>query len=183
MSRTHKDRYVSSPAGLVTVGAFAIGLLIAPDVDTPGDFSTLAGTCAQVIAGLLVVLAVQVTVGSFRGLDLRASDVKTGLVVGGVSLIAAVAALSPTLPIVLYAPLLALAVAGGLGALVTVMILGVRVIDGAWEAASLAALRRRAELGDDAAQHELLEKGERPPRPLVSPSPSRPGRPRHTDGA
>jgi len=178
-------RWVCSAPGMTATVAFFVGLIVAPHLNRAKavGFASLFATCAQVVAALLVVIAVQVTVITFRGLDLRASDVKTGLAAGCVSVVSAVAALSPSLPNPLYGLLLALAGAGGLGSLVTVVILGVKTIDRARGEAETAALRRRAALGDDAAAAELLAKGEYVPRPVVNPNPSHRAQPPRTGGA
>lgn len=169
----------------ITVFAFIAGWVVAPHLDHSNapSFDSLFATCAQVVAALLVVIAVEVTVTSFRGLDLRAGDVKLGLATGCISLIAAIAALSPSLPDGLYKLCLALAVSGGLGALATVLTLGGRAIGWRREEAELLALHRRAALGDGAAVEELLARGEPAPTPLVSPNPGRQGRPPRTGGA
>lgn len=154
--------HLRSAPTVTTIAAALVGWLIAPHLGhaTAAEFGTLFATCAQVAAGLLVVIAVQVTFSTFRGLDLRASDIKSGLLAACLSVASGVAALSPSLASWLYRPLLAVTVAGALGSLVTVVIVGFKVIDQAHEEAERAAKRRRAMLGDEAARQELLAEGQ-----------------------
>jgi hypothetical protein len=152
---------------LIPIAIFAVlnGALLAPDVDRAGaaGFGQMFGTCAQVVAALLIVIAVNVTVTTFRGLDLRPTTVKAGLGAGCVALVASIAATSPSLPEWLYKPCFAIATTGGLCTLVAVIVLGWKAIDQAHEGAELLALRRRAALNDSAAREELLELGEPAP--------------------
>jgi hypothetical protein len=146
--------------------AAVLAALIVPDLNsaTIGRFGQLFSTCAQVVGALLVVIAVEVSVGTFRGLDLPTSAVKTGLASGCLALAAAVAALSPSVPDGLYEVCFVVVVAGGVGSLVTVVLVGVRAIDQAWERATLVDTFRDAVLGDDAAIRKLLALGEPVPR-------------------
>jgi hypothetical protein len=149
---------VLAPIALAAV----LAALIVPDLNsaTIGRFGQLFSTCAQVIGALLVVIAVEVSVTTFRGLDLPKSGVKMGLASGCLALAAAVAALSPSVPDWTYEVCFVVVVAGGVGSLVTVVLVGIRAIDQAWEGAALADLRRDAVLGDDAAIKNLRELGE-----------------------
>jgi hypothetical protein len=142
--------------------AAVLAALIVPDLNsaTVGHFSQLFSTCAQVVGALLVVIAVEVSITTFRGLDLPKSGVKMGLASGCLALAAAVAALSPSVPDSVYEPCFVAVVAGGVGSLVTVVFVGVRAIDQAWEGATLADLRLDALLGDDTAQRKLRELAE-----------------------
>jgi hypothetical protein len=160
--RNDRERYLRSAPGAGATLAFFVGLLVAPDLDgaSSARFASLFATCAQVVAALLVVIAVEISATTFRGLDLRASDVKTGLTAGCVSVISAIAALSPSLPNAMYELAFGLAVGGAVGALGTVVMVGAKAIDQAREAADLAALQRRARLGDDAARSDLARMGE-----------------------
>jgi hypothetical protein len=150
--------WVLAPIVLAGLGAG----MIAPDMNdrTIAGFNQMFGTCAQVVAALLVVIAVEVSLTTFRGLDLPKAAVKTGLASGCMSLVAAVAALSPSLSDQLYDVCFVVALAGGAGSLVTVILVGLRAIDQAWEGAKLADVWRDAMLGDPAAKKELLELGE-----------------------
>jgi hypothetical protein len=164
----------------MVLGLIAGGLM-APELEG-GDtrFHPLLATSAQVVGALLVVIAVEVTVTTFRGLDLNASDVRTGLAGGCASLVAFIAALSPSLPDWVYEPLFAIGVGSAAAAVATVIVVALPAIDQAREAATVLALQRRARLGQKDARKELLERGEEVPEP-ITPSPSRPERtPRST---
>jgi hypothetical protein len=141
--------------------AFVVALLIAPDLSGGNStrFGSFFATSAQVVAALLVVLAVGVTAASFRGLDLRRRDLIAGMSEGCVALVAALTALSPSLPSWVYEPCFAVTVAGGLGSLITVLMLGVKAIDQAKQGATEEVLVLRASMGDTAAVEELARRG------------------------
>lgn len=117
---------VGALAALVVAAAFA------PDINTAhkaSQVSSLFSTSAQVIATLLVALALEARALPFRELNARrliAGGTLTYVIVGAV---AAIVALNPALSSCAYQVLFALTLAGGAGALLSVLAIAYHVID------------------------------------------------------
>jgi len=115
----------ASPIILFVIGV-AGGWALAPGRQSLEDHSWFSGffsTSAQVIATLFV--------GYALGARFYLSSVGVAiiaLVLVGVSEAAAVAALSPSLPADMYAPLMGLTIGGGLGALLAALLSAGRVV-------------------------------------------------------
>ncbi|MDX6627659.1 MAG: hypothetical protein QOE56_2648 [Solirubrobacterales bacterium] len=116
--------------GATPIILFAIGVAggwaLAPgreSLEAHSWFSGFFGTSAQVIATLFV--------GYALGARFYLSSVGVAiltLVLVGVSEVAAVAALSPSLPLDMYAPLMGLTIGGGLGSLLAALLSAGRVV-------------------------------------------------------
>jgi hypothetical protein len=120
-----QKRYLAASPLAVFIGGVALGWAIAPSYRSLGDhqwFSTFFGTSAQVIATLFVGYALG---ARFFMASVGIAIATVALV--GVSEIAAVAALSPSLPSGAYAPLTGLTIGGGLGALLAAILSAARV--------------------------------------------------------
>jgi hypothetical protein len=132
-------RIVAASPLFVFIAGFAVGWAIAPSYTSLKDhqwFSAFFGTSAQVIATLFVGYAL-----GARFFMSSVGIAVTTLMLVGLSEIAAVAALSPSLPSGLYGPLTGATIGGGLGALLAAMISAARV-------ATDEQAKRDATLGD-----------------------------------
>jgi hypothetical protein len=126
-------RWVPALPAIVFVVACALGWIAAPtqySLEHHGWFSTFFATCAQVVATLFVGYALG---ARYFLVGVRFSVATLMLV--GVAEIAAVAALSPSLPHMLYGPLMGLAVGGGLGSLTAALLSALTVLAGEQQAA------------------------------------------------
>jgi hypothetical protein len=120
-----KQRWVSACPLLVFLAGVALGWAIAPSYKSLGNhqwFSAFFGTSAQVIATLFVAYAL----GARLFMSSVGIAIATVALVGA-SEIAAVAALSPSLPSGAYAPLTGVTIGGGLGALLAAILSAARV--------------------------------------------------------
>jgi hypothetical protein len=121
-----KVRFGPTSPILLFVAGFALGWIFAPSrssFEAHSHFSDFFATAAAVIATLFV--------GYSLGARLYLSSVGIGiiaLVLVAVAEIAAVAALSPSLPPPAYAPLMGLTIGGGLGALAAALLSAARVL-------------------------------------------------------
>jgi small basic protein len=119
-------RFVGASPLIVFAVGFALGWVAAPSqhsFESHSWFSGFFGTSAQVIATLFVgyALGARVYLASVGVATLT-------LVLVGASEVAAVAALSPSLPAWMYAPLMGITIGGGFGALLAALLSAARVL-------------------------------------------------------
>jgi hypothetical protein len=110
------------PAGFALL-VLAAGLLLSPQIDSRNhqSFSDVFATMAQVIATLVIALAIEARALPIKETNLRRFVVGITLTYVGVGGAASVLGLNPSLPSCLYEPLYAVAMAGGAGGLLTVL--------------------------------------------------------------
>src|SRR4051794_17242103 len=130
-ARTRPARYVVKAPAIVALATLVAALLWAPEIHQGADherFSNLFGTTAQVIATLVVALAFEASALRREDTNLRRliATVTLGYVALGGT--AAVVALNPGLPESVYGPLFAVAMAGAVGALLSVLAIAYRAI-------------------------------------------------------
>jgi len=121
-----RRRFVSWVPIICFVVGLAAGWFFAPDHQSLEDhawFSGFFGTSAQVIATLFIGYALG---ARFYLASVRVAIITLLLV--GVSEIAAVAALSPSLPADFYAPLMGVTIGGGIGSLVAALLSAMHVV-------------------------------------------------------
>jgi hypothetical protein len=148
-----ETRSVVLVPGAVAALTFLLALWQAPSIDdhNHGEFSTLYGTAGQIIATLLVALALEA-----RALPLEFGNARR-LVAGftltyvGVGLVASVVALNGSLPSCAYEPLFALAMGGGAGALLSVLMIAYRIVDAEFDARRRRIRRPGSRDEDDTA--------------------------------
>jgi hypothetical protein len=124
----------------VFVAAFVLGFIAAPSLkslESHNWFSAFFATSAQVVATLFVAYAL----GARYFLVGVGFSVATLMLVA-IAEIAAVAALSPSLPHMLYGPLMGLTVGGGLGSLAAALLSALRVLAREQSAAQAQFLNR-----------------------------------------
>jgi hypothetical protein len=135
-------RWVPALPVVVFVVACSLSWIAAPDqysLEHHDWFSTFFATCAQVVATLFVGYALA---ARYFLVGVRFSVATLMLV--GLAEIAAVAALSPSLPHALYGPLMGLAVGGGLGSLTAALLSALTVLAGEQQAAQTQFLEQIA---------------------------------------
>jgi hypothetical protein len=130
--RRPASRVVGVPAAASAV-VLVLAFIVAPDIDPGTDhgrFSNLFGTTAQVIATLIVALAFEArALKEERDANVRRLVATVTVGYAALGGIASVVALNPELPGCMYRPLFAIAMAGGLGALLTVLATAYRIMD------------------------------------------------------
>jgi len=132
-----KKRWVMASPLIVFGAGLAVGWAVAPgrrSLEGHQWFSAFFGTSAQVIATLFVGYALG---ARFYMVGIGFATATLGFV--ALAEVAAVMALSPSLPIWLYGPLMGVTVGGGLGALVAALVSAARLL------AAERADRERAE--------------------------------------
>jgi hypothetical protein len=123
-SRTGVRILLLSLGLLVAIGILAA--LAAPDLGhdvTHDKYAGMFATIAQVVATLLVALAVEARLLAAIDQRLRVATALAVVVCVGVSIAASVALMSRGLPECFYAPLFGVSVGGGLAALVMILVL------------------------------------------------------------
>jgi hypothetical protein len=126
---------------------------------THEHWSPLFGATAQVIATLLVALVVEVHTPFTRGGELaaRVAAAFAGVMLGAGG-VAALIALSPSLPDPAYRILFAVATGGATGGFVAVVMIGISVVIGTVTKVDEESLKRLAEAGDPSAVEVLLRR-------------------------
>jgi hypothetical protein len=131
LSKHPAHRLIRFMPALAAVAAYVIGLVIAPAIESDVDqqrWSGFFGTSAQVIATLLLALAIEARFVSRAQLfpNARWAHIAVGYVALGE--LAAVTGLSPSVAPCLYTQAFAITVGGGVGALITVVLIGARAL-------------------------------------------------------
>jgi hypothetical protein len=122
---------------IVAIVAYIFGVTVSPDIDTDvqhARWTGFFGTAAQVTATLLVVLAVEGKLAAGTALMPKRGGALLTVLYIAVGLIAAVGALSPSLSDDAYCQLFAFTVAGGVGALFSVVLIAARSLSLAYTA-------------------------------------------------
>jgi hypothetical protein len=125
-----KDYLVAVPFA-VAVAGYVAGLSLSPEIDNDVEharWTGFFGTAAQVTATLLVVLAVEGRLASRTEMFARLGGAVLTVGYVAVGIVAAVAGLSPSLSGAQYRHLFAITVAGGAGALFSVVLIGARAL-------------------------------------------------------
>ena len=114
---------------LVALTGYVLALLLSPDIDTPREharWTSFFGTAAQVTATLFVVLVLEGRLAARTQLLPRLEGAVVTVIYVAIGILAAGLGLSPSLSDTLYCQSFALTVAGGVGALLGVVIIGMR---------------------------------------------------------
>ena len=138
MTQSRSGRVVASVQCSVAVLAGLLAWILAPDVDSAaqhGAFVDFFATSAQVIAALMVALAIE----SRLAVRHRVLAIVTALCLS-LGEISAVAALSPSLPDASYRWLFVFTVGGGSGAMVAAVIIGAQTLVAEANASALREL-------------------------------------------
>ncbi len=153
-----ETRLVVGAPAISALVVFLLALWRAPEItsDNQRDFANFYGTTGQVVATLFVALAVEVrALPTTFGNTVRLVVIVTLMYVA-LGVAASVVALDPSLPSGVYEPLFALALAGGAGALLSVLAIAFQIVEAAFDAERRKAMGagetgKQSETGDDLA--------------------------------
>ena len=160
--RTREGKIAGLLPPVVAVAGCAAALtVLRPTVGEsfPDDFSQFFGTSAQVIATLLVALALEKA--AFQSATSPSATIagRWGLVFVALGAVAAVTALSTRLPADVYAAAFAVTVGAGIAALLSVVLAGWRTIATGAREAEIEKFRQLAAEGDPGAVRALARLG------------------------
>ncbi len=162
-ARLNENRYVFFLPFVVLIVGYLLGLfLIGPEVQSgfSTKFSSFFLTAAQVMAAAFVALAFQARLYATGTALLSRRATRLAFVYVVVGVVAAVAALSPSLPGWLYEQAFALTVGCGLAVLIALLLVAGRQITAATRDEEKEQLKTLAGLGDPVAKQMLEQDGD-----------------------